>query len=65
MPTYDNSICINFLSVRAFNAGAAAFRERKPPVLPGYFSIYSGPWLRGWYDAADETSAVTIETLPY
>lgn len=41
----------NFLSVRAFNAGAQAYKvgaRRHPPMFLG---TYSGEWVKGWDEA--------------
>lgn len=41
----------NFLSVRAFNAGAAAYRAQAPRHAPAFFGAYSSHWVNGWDEA--------------
>lgn len=49
----------NFLSGRAFNAGAAAYRAGWTRHAPAHFGTYSGVWVDGWDEAylSDNTVA--------
>jgi hypothetical protein len=57
----DDSFYCNFLSNRAFNEGAAAFRSGEPAVVPFAFSLNCGAWLSGWQSAANEEIPFTLE----
>lgn len=43
---------LNFLSVRAFNAGAAAFKSGLKRHAPAHLGTYSGSWVEGWDEAS-------------
>lgn len=41
----------NFLSGRAFNAGADAFKNGLPRHAPAHVGAYAGSWVAGWDEA--------------
>lgn len=54
----------NFLSVRAFNAGAEAFRAGHLRHAPAFFGVYSGSWVEGWDEANLACLSLTTGQFP-
>jgi hypothetical protein len=50
----------NFLSVRAFNAGAEAFKSGFGRHAPAHVGTYSTDWVEGW----DEAFLASVTLVP-